>query len=349
MSNVTMKELLEAGVHFGHQTRRWNPKMAPYIFGERNGIHIIDLRQTMHEIDRACDFVRGLAEAGGTVLFVGTKRQVQSAIERAAGVAGMPYVNFRWLGGMLTNFKTINRRIFYMKELTEMESTGVMDQLPKKERLRLRRELVQLERALGGVADMTSPPSAMFVVDINAEQIAVKEAVRLNIPVIALTDSNCDPDDIEYVIPGNDDAIRAASLVADILAAACAEGRRRAESEAAADGEDGEATEPPADEPAAPLPEGDPRPEDEAGKEAVAEPEAEAPAGTVPAAEVYRVPPDPDPPPEAEARAMGEEEAPPVSDAATADDETADETENPAAEAGGSGESGRETVPEKQS
>ena len=360
MSNVSMKELLEAGVHFGHQTRRWNPKMAPYIFGERNGIHIIDLRQTMHEIDRACDFVRGLAAGGGTVLFVGTKRQVQSAIEQAAGVAGMPYVNFRWLGGMLTNFKTINRRIFYMKELTEMESTGVMDQLPKKERLRLRRELVQLERALGGVAEMTSPPSAMFVVDINAEQIAVKEAVRLNIPVIALTDSNCDPDDIEYVIPGNDDAIRAAALVANTLAAACAEGRRRAESEEAAAAEAEEevpgpqpalaAAEAPVDEPADPLPEEGTT--EEAGEAAVAGAADEAPADPLPEAEVYRVPPDKDTDPvaeEAEARAIGEDNAPPDSGAATGGVETADDTEAPAAESGESGESGRETVPENQS
>lgn len=234
MSDVSMKELLEAGVHFGHQTRRWNPKMAPYIFGERNGIHIIDLHRTMEEIGRACDFVRKLTAGGGTVLFVGTKRQVQSAIQEAAGAAGMPYVNFRWLGGMLTNFKTINRRIFYMKELAEMESSGVMEQLPKKERLRLRRELVQLERALGGVAEMEAPPSAMFVLDVNSEQIAVKEALRLKIPVIALTDSNCDPDDIEFVIPGNDDSIRAVSLVAAAVAAACAAGRRLAEEEAAA-------------------------------------------------------------------------------------------------------------------
>ncbi len=235
MSDSSMlKELLAAGVHFGHQTRRWNPKMAPYIYGERNGIHIIDLPRTEAEIQRACDFVRKLTAGGGTVLFVGTKRQVQSAIEEAAGAAGMPYVNFRWLGGMLTNFKTINRRIFYMKELAEMESSGVMEQLPKKERLRLRRELVQLERALGGVSEMESLPSAMFVADVNAEQIAVKEAVRLKIPVIALTDTNCDPDDIEFVIPGNDDAIRAVSLIANTVAAACAEGRRMADEEAAA-------------------------------------------------------------------------------------------------------------------
>ena len=228
MSAVTMKQLLEAGVHFGHQTRRWNPKMAPYIFGERNGIHIIDLRRTLEEVGRAYAFVRDLVSDGGAVLFVGTKKQAQSAILEAAVNARMPYVNFRWLGGMLTNFKTINQRIFYMKELAAMEGSGDIDQLPKKERLRLRREYAHLERTLGGVADMDKPPSALFVVDLNAEHIAVREAVRLQIPVIALVDSNCNPDDIDFVIPGNDDAIRAASLIANTIAAACVEGRMAA-------------------------------------------------------------------------------------------------------------------------
>ena len=228
MSAVTMKQLLEAGVHFGHQTRRWNPKMAPYIFGERNGIHIIDLRKTLEEVRKAHAFVRDLAAAGGTVLFVGTKKQAQPAILAAALHAGMPYVNFRWLGGMLTNFKTINQRIFYMKELAAMEETGDIEQLPKKERLRLRREYAKLERTLGGVADMDKHPSALFVVDLNAEHIAVREAIRLRIPVIALVDSNCNPDDIDFVIPGNDDAIRAASLIANTIAAACVEGRMTA-------------------------------------------------------------------------------------------------------------------------
>ena len=228
MSAVTMKQLLEAGVHFGHQTRRWNPKMAPYIFGERNGIHIIDLRRTLEEVVRAYAFVSDLVTDGGTVLFVGTKKQAQSAILEAATSARMPYVNFRWLGGMLTNFKTINQRIFYMKELAAMENSGDIEQLPKKERLRLRREYAHLERTLGGVADMDKPPSALFVVDLNAEHIAVREAVRLQIPVIALVDSNCNPDDIDFVIPGNDDAIRAASLIANTIAAACVEGRMAA-------------------------------------------------------------------------------------------------------------------------
>ena len=232
MPTVTMKQLIEAGVHFGHQTRRWNPKMAPYIFGERNGIHIIDLRKTLEKIEAALTFVRDLVADGGTVLFVGTKKQAQSAVQEAARQADMPYVNFRWLGGMLTNFKTINQRIFYMKELAEMEETGNIDQLPKKERLRLRREFAHLHRTLGGVEDMEKPPSAVFVIDLNNEHIAVREAVRLGIPVIALVDSNCNPDDIDFVIPGNDDAIRAASLIAGAIASACAEGHRLAQESA---------------------------------------------------------------------------------------------------------------------
>lgn len=235
MPAVTIKQLLEAGVHFGHQTRRWNPKMAPYIFGERNGIHIIDLRRTLEEIDKAYAFVRDLVAAGGVVLFVGTKKQARSAIEQAALAARMPYVNFRWLGGMLTNFKTINQRIFYMKELAEMENSGDIEQLPKKERIRLRREYSHLVRTLGGVSDLKKPPSAVFVIDLNAEHIAVKEAYRLNIPVVALVDSNCNPDDIDFVIPGNDDAIRAAALIADTVSAACVEGRLQATQGAEAD------------------------------------------------------------------------------------------------------------------
>ncbi len=226
LPTVSMKQLMVAGVHFGHQTRRWNPKMAPYIFGERNGMHIIDLRRTLDEIDRALAFVCDLAAGGGVVLFVGTKKQAQAAVREAADRAGMPYVNFRWLGGMLTNFKTINQRIFYMKELAEMEDSGEMEQLPKKERLRLRREFVNLHRTLGGVEDMEKPPSAVFVIDLNAEHIAVREAARLEIPVIALVDTNCNPDGIDFVIPGNDDAIRAASLIANTVSDACLEGTR---------------------------------------------------------------------------------------------------------------------------
>ena len=228
MSAVTMKQLLEAGVHFGHQTRRWNPKMEPYIFGERNGIHIIDLRRTLEEVERAHDFCRDVVAGGGAVLFVGTKKQARSAVEEAAQRAGMPYVSFRWLGGMLTNFKTINQRIFYMKELAAMETSGDMDQLPKKERLRLRREQAHLQRTLGGVAEMTGTPQAVFVVDLNTEHIAVREAVRLGIPVIGLVDSNCNPADIDFIIPGNDDAIRSASLIANAIADACVAGHEMA-------------------------------------------------------------------------------------------------------------------------
>jgi small subunit ribosomal protein S2 len=223
---VTMKQLLEAGVHFGHQTRRWNPKMAPYIYGERNGIHIIDLRQTLDQVNKATDFVKEMAANGGTILFVGTKKQAQSPVEMAAKDSSMPYVNYRWLGGMLTNFQTIQKRIYYMRELERMEESGEMQQRPKKERLRLRRELEKLQANLGGVRDLTRVPQAVFVVDVNAEQTAVKEAQRLGLKVIALVDSNCDPDAVDIVIPGNDDAIRSAELIAMAMAEAAKEGRQ---------------------------------------------------------------------------------------------------------------------------
>jgi len=225
---VTMKQLLEAGVHFGHQTRRWNPKMRPYIYGERNGIHIIDLRQTLQQINDSTAYVRDLVAGGGTVLFVGTKKQAQTAVAEHAVRSGMPYVNFRWLGGMLTNFATIQKRIFYMRELRHLEESGEINSLPKKERLKLRRELGKLEQNLGGVADLQRIPDAVFVIDVNAETTAVIEASRLGLPVIALVDSNCDPDLVEYVIPGNDDAIRAADLIAGALADAAIEGRELA-------------------------------------------------------------------------------------------------------------------------
>ncbi len=225
MAEVTMKQLLEAGVHFGHQTRRWNPKMLPYIYGERNGIHIIDLRQTVSQIADAVEFVKNLAADGGTVLFVGTKKQAQTAVADEATRAGQPYVNYRWLGGMLTNFATIQKRVFYMRELRRMEATGEINSLPKKERLKLRRELAKLEQNLGGVADLQRLPDAVFVVDVNTEATAIKEARRLDLPIIALIDSNSDPDGVQFVIPGNDDAIRAASLVAGAIADAVIEGR----------------------------------------------------------------------------------------------------------------------------
>ena len=225
MAEVTMKQLLEAGVHFGHQTRRWDPKMRPYIYGERNGIHIVDLRQTVSQVAAAIEFVKQIAIDGGSVLFVGTKKQAQAPVADAALRSGQPYVNYRWLGGMLTNFQTIQKRVFYMKELRRLEETGEMNDRPKKERLKLRRELEKLEKNLGGVSTMARLPNAVFVVDVNTEETAVKEADRLGIPVIALVDTNSNPDPVDYVIPGNDDAIRAADLIASALADAIVEGK----------------------------------------------------------------------------------------------------------------------------
>jgi small subunit ribosomal protein S2 len=251
-----MKQLLEAGVHFGHQTRRWNPKMSPWLFGERNGIHIVDLRQTLSQLQEAYRFVEELTARGGTVLFVGTKKQAQHILEDAAAAAGMPYITNRWLGGMLTNFKTSHKRILYMKELERMDDSGEMEALPKKERIRLRREKAKLVNNLGGVRDLTRPPDALFIVDIITEHIAVKEATRLDIPIIALVDTNCDPDPITIVIPGNDDAIRSAQLFADSISQACVAGRARfeARAQAKAEGDDSPAeavAEDPAEEPAA--------------------------------------------------------------------------------------------------
>ena len=220
MAAVTMKQLLEAGVHFGHQTRRWNPKMRPFIFGERNGIHIIDLRQTVDQIADATKYVTDLTSNGGTVLFVGTKKQAQTAVAEHATRSSMPFVNYRWLGGMLTNFQTIQKRIFYMRELRRLEASGEINALPKKERLKLRRELAKLEQNLGGVVDLQKTPDAVFIVDVNTEATAVKEADRLGIPIIALVDTNSDPDPVDFVIPGNDDAIRAADLIAGAIAKA---------------------------------------------------------------------------------------------------------------------------------
>lgn len=225
MAVVTIKQLLESGVHFGHQTRRWNPRMAPYLYGDRNQIHIIDLRKTAALLEEAAAFVRDVSSKGGSVLFVGTKKQVQGPLAEEADRAGQPYVNYRWLGGMLTNFRTIQKRIFYMKELIGMEESGEMEALPKKERLRLRRELEKLQRNLGGVANLQHLPAAVFVVDLNQEQIALTEARRLNIPIIGLVDSNCDPTLVDYVVPGNDDAVRSAQLVASVIADAVIAGK----------------------------------------------------------------------------------------------------------------------------
>jgi small subunit ribosomal protein S2 len=221
-----MRQLLEAGVHFGHQTRRWNPKMKRFIYGERNGIYIIDLQKTMESIESTFSFLRDTVAKGGTVLFVGTKKQAQEAIKNQAERVAMPFVNYRWLGGMLTNFTTIYRRLQRLKELEAMETTGGMDVLPKKEVLRLRHEREKLERNLGGIRDMTRPPAAVWVVDTRKEHIAVTEARKLGIPVVAILDTNCDPDEVDYPIPGNDDAIRAGSLLTRIVADAVAEGLR---------------------------------------------------------------------------------------------------------------------------
>src|SRR5215510_6003020 len=220
-----MKQLLEAGVHFGHQTRRWNPKMRRFIFGERNGIYIVDLRQTLDRIDTAYRFVRDTVADGGTVLFVGTKKQAQEPVEKQALRSGMPYINFRWLGGMLTNFQTVHARVSKLRELQRVVDSGEIDQMPKKEGLKVRRDLAKLERNLGGIKNLEKLPAAVFVIDTKKEHIAVTEANRLKIPVVAVVDTNCDPDVIDYVIPGNDDAIRSAQLMCRVIADAVTEGR----------------------------------------------------------------------------------------------------------------------------
>ena len=222
---VTMRQLLEAGVHFGHQTRRWNPKMKRFIFGERAGIYIIDLNQTLTRIETAYSFVRDSVSKGGTVLFIGTKKQAQDPIRSYANACGMPYINERWLGGMLTNFETIAKRVEKMKEYERMQASGEFEAMPKKEALILGRELEKLQKNLGGIRSMTRLPDAVFILDTKKEHIAVTEANKLGIPVVAVVDTNCDPDVIDYVIPGNDDAIRAGSLMCRIVADAVEEGR----------------------------------------------------------------------------------------------------------------------------
>ncbi|MCF6460515.1 30S ribosomal protein S2 [Clostridium sp. Cult3] len=226
MSVITMKGLLEAGVHFGHQTRRWNPKMAEYIFTERNGIYIIDLQRTVKKVEEAYDFMKEIAAEGGQVLFVGTKKQAQEAIEAEAKRCGMHYVNQRWLGGMLTNYKTIRKRIDRLHELEKMEEDGIFDVLPKKEVIQLNHERDRLEKFLSGIKNMDRIPDALFVVDPRKERIAVNEARILGIPVVAIVDTNCDPDEIDYVIPGNDDAIRAVKLLTETMANAILEGKQ---------------------------------------------------------------------------------------------------------------------------
>ncbi|KAB2954370.1 30S ribosomal protein S2 [Heliorestis acidaminivorans] len=226
MAVISMKQLLEAGVHFGHQTRRWNPKMAPYIFTERNGIYIIDLQKTVRKVDEAYNFIRDVAAQGKKILFVGTKKQAQDSVKEEAERCGMYFINQRWLGGMLTNFQTIQKRIARLRELEKMEEDGTMQLLPKKEVSQLMHEKEKLERFLGGIKDMKDLPGAIFVIDPRKERIAVAEARRLGIPLVGIVDTNCDPDEIDYVIPGNDDAIRAVKLLTAKMADAVLEGNQ---------------------------------------------------------------------------------------------------------------------------
>ena len=239
MAVVSMKQLLEAGVHFGHQTRRWNPKMAPYIYTERNGIYIIDLQKTVKKLEEAYNFVREISANGGNILFVGTKKQAQDAIKEEAARCGGYYVNARWLGGMMTNFRTMRTRIDRLAQLRKMEADGTFAMLPKKEVIGLQGEIEKLEKYLGGVKEMKKIPAALFIVDPRKERNAIAEAHKLNIPIVAIVDTNCDPDEIDYVIPGNDDAIRAIRLIAAAMANAAIEGRQGedavAEVEAAAE------------------------------------------------------------------------------------------------------------------
>jgi small subunit ribosomal protein S2 len=292
MSVVSMRELLEAGVHFGHQTRRWNPKMKRFIFAERGGIYIIDLRQTLELLEEAHAFARNIAERGGTMLFVGTKKQAQDAVAGEAKRVGMPYVNHRWLGGLLTNWQTMSDRIDRMHELRRLKTESQLELLPAKERITMENELEKLEANLGGVGDMRKQPDAIFIVDLRKEQLAVREAQRLGLPVVALVDTNCDPDEADYVIPGNDDAIRSCSLVARVVADGIdAGGKRATPADFAAAEQAPEAAAAEEGEQAEPLPDETP-PEFEQvskGERAVEPPEGEpvpvagAPAETTPA------------------------------------------------------------------
>jgi small subunit ribosomal protein S2 len=268
---VSMRELLEAGVHFGHQTRRWNPKMRRYIFTERGGIYIIDLQQTLALLEQAHAFARNVAERGGTVMFVGTKKQCQDAVAEEAARVGMPYVNHRWLGGLLTNWRTISERIERLHELRRLQNEGQLELLPAKERMAMKSELEKLETNLGGVLDMKGVPDAVFVIDLKKEQLAIKEARRLGLPVIALVDTNCDPDDADYVVPGNDDAIRSCSLVIRAIADGIAAGQTRVTAEELAPAPEPVAAEPSPPAEAAEPPEAEERAEEIAQEEVRAE------------------------------------------------------------------------------
>ena len=241
MAVISMKQLLEAGVHFGHQTRRWNPTMATYIFTERNGIYIIDLQKTVKKLEEAYFFVRDMAASGESILFVGTKKQAQDAIKEEAERCGQFYVNARWLGGMLTNFKTMRTRIARLNQLQKMQADGTFDLLPKKEVIKLQLEIAKLEKYLGGVKEMKKLPGALFVVDSRKEKNAIAEARKLNIPIVAIVDTNCDPDEIDYVIPGNDDAIRAIKLISQTMANAVLEGKQGEQLEVEAKADDAKA------------------------------------------------------------------------------------------------------------
>jgi small subunit ribosomal protein S2 len=291
MSVVTMRELLEAGVHFGHQTRRWNPRMRRYIFTERGGIYIIDLQQTLQLLEQAHAFVRNIAERGGTVLFVGTKKQAQDAVQEHATRVGMPYVNHRWLGGLLTNWRTISERLERLQELRRLRDESQLDLLPPKERIHLLGELEKLETNLGGVLTMSRLPDAVFLIDLRKEQLAVREARRLGIPIIGLVDTNCDPDDADFVVPGNDDAIRACNLIVRVVADGIAAGSRRVHVEEFAVATDGrpedeeapaEETRPPAAETEPSAEEAEPPAGEPAGEEAVVASEEASAAGEAP-------------------------------------------------------------------
>jgi small subunit ribosomal protein S2 len=342
---VSMRELLEAGVHFGHQTRRWNPKMRRYIFSERGGIYIIDLTLTSELLDEAQQFVRNIGERGGTVLFVGTKKQAQDAVQTEAARVGMPYVNHRWLGGLLTNWRTMSDRIERLHELRRLRDEGQLELLPAKERIAMAGELEKLDQNLGGVAEMRRQPDAIFIIDLKKEALAVREARRLGLPVVALVDTNCDPDDSDYVIPGNDDAIRSCSLIARALADAIAEGKQkvsarefaREQEQAAAEPAPAEAEQAERVAEAAPEQAAEPTSEEQAAEPTSEEPAAEStpdqpaaeavPEPQEPAAEAAAPAPAAEPEPAAEAVPEPQEPAaeaaapaPAEADAAAADD-----------------------------
>jgi small subunit ribosomal protein S2 len=326
VASVSMRELLEAGVHFGHQTRRWNPKMRRFIFTERGGIYIIDLQQTAELLEEAQDFARNLASRGGSILFVGTKKQAQDAVSEQAGRVSMPFVNQRWLGGLLTNWRTISDRIAHLHELRRLKEEGQLELLPAKERIQMASELEKLEANLGGVADLRKQPDAVFIVDLRKEQLAVREARRLGLPVIALVDTNCDPDEADFIIPGNDDAIRSCSLIVRAIADAIQAGQQKVtveelQTNGAAAHAAPEATEAP------PVTEESPPAEAPTAEEVAADPANEATA-----------PPVIEEPPPAEARTAEEVAADPANEVLSQGEETVDPPAAAESEAEAAGE-----------